>query len=459
MKKKIVAIFMAVGLLGSCFMGCSSTDAGSGKEGQAADSGQAGEESLESLPEAASDSQQVQGTIPGSEKGTVFGETSGTAPDSTLNLAPESTSKPTPESRPEITLVMVGDILLHTRVAESGRMEEGGYDFSAVFDEMRDEIEAADLALVNQEVIIGGEELGISGYPSFNAPYELGDALVEAGFDVVLHATNHALDKGKRGIVNCLAFWEENYPDIAVLGIHGSGEEKQEIYLYGQNGIKIAILNYTYGTNGIPMPADMLYAVDMLEREQVISDLQRAEELADFVIVCPHWGTEYTLKETNVQQEWAELFVENGADLVLGTHPHVIEPIEWVTAGEDYGSEEASRTSNRALVYYSLGNFVNWTEGTGAGVANRMVGGMAKVTVGLDDLGNAVVKSYGVEPLVCHVEQGFGEVKVYPFSEYTEELAARNEIVAQDASFSYEYCVKLVEEVFGDRISAAPDGE
>lgn len=353
---------------------------------------------------------------------------------------PESTSGPTSESRPEITLVMVGDILLHTRVAESGRLEEGGYDFSAIFDEMRDETTAADLALVNQEVIIGGEELGVSGYPSFNAPYELGDALAEAGFDVVLHATNHALDKGGRGVMNCLAFWEENYPDIAVLGIHGSEEEKREIYLYEQDGIRIAILNYTYGTNGIPMPADMPYAVDMLEREQVISDLQRAEELADFVIVCPHWGTEYILQETEFQQEWAALFAENGADLVLGTHPHVIEPIEWV--GEEPGT----------LVYYSLGNFVNWTEGTGEGVANRMVGGMAKVTIGLDDGGNAVVKSYGVEPLVCHVEKGFGGVKVYPLSEYTQELAARNEIVAQDAGFTYEYCVRLAEEVFNEKV-------
>ncbi len=300
MKNKIAAILMAVGLLGSCFMGCSSTDTGSGKEGQAAEPGQVGEESLDSLPEAASDSQQVQGTIADPGQGTGSGETSETAPGST----PASTPDPTPEPQPEITLVMVGDILLHTRVAESGKLEEGGYDFSAVFDEMRDEIQEADLALVNQEVIIGGEELGISGYPAFNAPYELGDALVEAGFDVVLHATNHAMDKGKRGIVNCLAFWEENYPDIAVLGIHGSEEDKQEIYLYEQDGIKIAILNYTYGTNGIPMPGDMPYAVDMLEREQIISDLQKAEELADFVIVCPHWGTEYTLKETEVQQDW-----------------------------------------------------------------------------------------------------------------------------------------------------------
>ncbi len=363
---------------------------------------------------------------------------------------PEAASGDTqlaPAVKPEVTLVMVGDILLHTRVAESGELEEGGYDFSAVFAWMKEEISSADLALVNQEVILGGADLGVSGYPAFNAPFELGEALEDAGFDVVLHATNHALDKGKKGIVNCLAFWEE-HPDLAVLGIHGSRESQEEIYICEKEGIRIAILNYTYGTNGVALPKDMPYAVDMLEKARVEADLKRAEELADFVIVCPHWGTEYTLEATREQRKWAKLFAENGADLVLGTHPHVLEPVEWVSAQAD-GEEGEEATSQDTLVYYSLGNFVNWTSGTGAGVANRMVGGMAKVTIGLDETGEAVIREYAVEPLVCHVEQGFGGVTVYPLKAYTQELAARNEIASQDGSFSLEYCKDLVEKVLG----------
>jgi len=360
----------------------------------------------------------------------------GTAADEPVGGRPGDTGQERAESagEPEITLVMVGDILLHTPVAESGLREDGNYDFSAIFAQMKEEIQAADLALVNQEVILGGAQLGVSGYPAFNAPYELGDALADTGFDVILHATNHALDKGKKGILNCLSFWQENYPDIAVLGIHDSQEAQQEIYVYEQQGIRIAILNYTYGTNGIPLPGDMPYAVDLLDRERVAEDLRRAGELADFVVVCPHWGTEYTLSATREQEEWAALFAENGADLILGTHPHVIEPVGWVGA---------------SLVYYSLGNFVNWTSGTGAGVANRMVGGMARVTIGLDDAGEAVIKAYDVEPLVCHVEQGFGGVTVYPLDRYTEGLAERNEIVKQDSTFSLEYCRQLVQNVFG----------
>lgn len=345
------------------------------------------------------------------------------------------------ETAPAVSLIMVGDILLHTPVEKSALQADGSYDFTAIFSETKELIQEADLALVNQEVIIGGEELGISGYPAFNAPYAIGDALVDAGFDVICHGTNHALDKGSRGLTNCLAFWEENYPDIAVLGIHDSQESQDSIYIYEQDGIRIAILNYTYGTNGIPLPSDMPYAVDMLEQEQVVEDIAKAEELADFTIVCPHWGTEYELGVSSMQKKWTQIFLENGVDLVLGTHPHVIEPIEWVTDEE---------TGREMLVYYSLGNFVNWTSGTGTGVANRMVGGMAQVTIEMSEDGETFIADYGVEPLVCHLQEGTNGVTVYPLEEYTEELGSSNEIGKQDNNFSLEYCEALCRKVWGE---------
>lgn len=340
---------------------------------------------------------------------------------------------------PRISLIMVGDILLHTPVEESARQEDGSYDFGAIFAHTKEQIQEADLALVNQEVIIGGEELGISGYPAFNAPYAIGDALVEAGFDVICHGTNHALDKGKKGLLNCLDFWKNTYPDIAVLGIHDS--EEDGIYVYEQDGIRIAILNYTYGTNGIALPSDMPYAVDLLEEEKVAEDIREAGEQADFTIVCPHWGTEYELGTSSSQEKWTQFFLENGVDLVLGTHPHVIEPIEWVT-DEESGQE--------MLVYYSLGNFVNWTSGSGDGVANRMVGGMAQVTLSVDEAGEVFVETYDVEPLVAHLEEGANGVTVYPLSEYTDELADANQIRKQDPDFSLEYCEELCERVWGE---------
>ena len=354
-------------------------------------------------------------------------------------------SEKEPALSDEYKIVMVGDVLLHTPVEENCRQADGSYDYDSLFANTKDEILAADLALVNQEVIIGGSELGISGYPCFNADFNLCDSLVDAGFDVICHATNHALDKGSAGLLNCAKHWKEQYPQITVLGIHDSADTSTacgadpEILELGD--FKVAVLNYTYGTNGIPLPEDMPYAVDLLDEEQVAADICKAEEMADFTIVCPHWGTEYRLTPDASQEKWVRIFLENGADLVLGTHPHVIEPIEWVTNPEN---------GHEMLVYYSLGNFVNWTSGTGEGVANRMVGGMAEVTVGRDETGEVKIKDYGVQPLISHVTSGPGGVTTYFLEDYSEKLGKENEIVSQDADFSLQYCIDLCDSVWGE---------
>lgn len=378
----------------------------------------------------------------------------GIEPKAPPKIAQSPEVEPEPESEPEpepaqISLVMVGDILLHTPVEESAKQENGSYNFDAIFANTKEEIEAADLAIVNQEVIIGGEELGISGYPAFNAPFAIGDSLVDAGFDVVCHGTNHALDKGKTGLLNCLDFWEENYPDVEVLGIHDTAEDESEIFYYEQDGIRIAILNYTYSTNGVAMPEDMPFAVDMLteqNKENILEDIRIAEEQADFTIVCPHWGTEYHLGISSFQEKWTKLFLENGVDLVLGTHPHVIEPIEMIKDEE---------TGQEMLVYYSLGNFVNWTSSSGEGIANRMVGGMAQVTIEKDESGKTYIQEYDIEALVCHLEDGVNGVTVYPLDEYTEELASRNQIISQDHAFSLQYCEELCQNVWRNMYQSA----
>ena len=347
----------------------------------------------------------------------------------------------------DISIVMVGDILLHMPVEESARDKDGNYNFDAIFANVKDEISGADIAIVNQEVIIGGEELGISGYPAFNAPYEVGDALVNAGFDVICHGTNHALDKGKKGIVNACNYWKEKHPDIAVVGINADEDEYRNVAIIEKKGIRIAVLNYTYGTNGISMPKDMPHAVDMLEKDKVIADLKYAEKNADFTIVCPHWGTEYNLGTDNSQQNWTKVFREYGADLVIGTHPHVIEPVELLS------DENISITNNRGngdmLVYYSLGNFVSWTNSTGSGVSNRSVGGMAKVVLNAGNKSDVSVKKYTVMAVVDHVTSAHNGVTVYPLKNYTPDLEKANEIRLQDPAFSAGYCRDLCNKVWG----------
>lgn len=342
---------------------------------------------------------------------------------------------------PEIDLLMVGDVLLHDNVQNSGKLPDGTYDYDHLFAQVKDDIEKADLAIVNQEIILGGTEIGLSGYPTFNGPYEVADSLVNAGFDVILHATNHTLDKGKKGLQNCMNYWKDNYDQVAVLGVFDSQDSyDNDIYIYEEDGLKIAILNYTYGTNGLPLPSDMPYAVALLEEEKVVSDLKKAEQLADFTVVCPHWGTEYQHKQSKEQEKWANLFLKYGVDLVIGTHPHYIQPVEMLT-GEN-GEE--------MLVYYSLGNFINSTNESGRGTADRMIGGMAKVTVAKTEDGNAYIKTYGVEPLVTQLLYGKQEITTYKLSDYTEELASENRIIDKDRMFNLQFCKELCKEVFGE---------
>ena len=352
--------------------------------------------------------------------------------------APETTA-PEPAS---VTISMVGDVLLHETVTDSGRMADGSYKYDHLFQNVREEIEAADIAIVNQEVILGGRELGLSGYPNFNGAFEVGDAIANAGFDVVLHATNHALDKKEAGLKNCLEFWRTSHPAVAVLGIYDNAENRDTVYVREVNGIRIAILNYTYGTNGMTLPDGSVYSVNMLEESQVRADIAKAKAQADFIIVAPHWGTEYRLEPDASQKNWTQIFYECGVDLVIGTHPHVIEPVEMIT-GE----------KRDMLVYYSLGNFINATAETGSGIANRVVGAMAQVTVTMDAQGTAYISDYGVLPLVTHVRTGPGQITTYKLSDYTQALAEENEIRESDPNFSLEYCQNLCRQVFGDLYS------
>ncbi|MCR5673409.1 MAG: CapA family protein [Lachnospiraceae bacterium] len=343
----------------------------------------------------------------------------------------------------EFEIIMVGDILLHDGIEKCARREDGSYDFTEIFRHTKDTISSADLAIVNEEVIIGGEELRVTGYPSFNAPYEIADELAKTGFDVICHATNHALDRGKKGIENCLKYWRENHPEVLTVGIYTSEDDSRDIRVFEKDGYKIAVLNYTYGTNGIPLPKGMPYALDLLDEAKIKEDLAKAEKEADLTIVCPHWGTEYNLGISQIQKKWAKVFANYGADIIIGTHPHVIEPVEEITTDD----------GRVVPVYYSLGNFINWTSGSGKGVANRMVGAMATVTLTKDEDKNVIIKDYKVKPVISHVRSEIDGASVYFLDDYTQAKAYLNEIRLRDRDFSYDYCVQLCQKVFDDRLA------
>ena len=356
------------------------------------------------------------------------------------NAAKETTetTETTTEALPEpveVDILMIGDMLLHWSVQKSRVMDDGSYNYDHFFQDILEDVAEADLAVVNQEVIIGGKEIGMQNYPTFNCVEEVSDAIVKAGFDVTLHATNHTWDQGEKGVRNCIAIWKERHPEEIVLGIHDSEEEADTLTIWEKDGFKIALLNYTYSLNGFRMPQGKEYLVDLLEKERVISDIRRGKALADCVVVFPHWGTEYRFEPDDYQKEWAQLFADEGVTLVLGAHPHVIEPIEWVE-GKD---------GDKTLVYYSVGNYISAQD-----KAYSMLGAMAKVTLVKEGNGEVWVKEYSAEPLVTQRAYGVGAWTTYKLENYTEELAKKNHINKLDSRFSIAYLEKLWDQVMGE---------
>ncbi len=366
----------------------------------------------------------VSGSLPEAASASAAPPSSSVPPSPAPTASPTPTPEPTETPFPEydISLMALGDNLMHMGIVRTGRQEDGSYDFSFLFENLADLISSADIRVINQETILGGNELGFSGFPRFNSPTEVGDAIAGAGFNVVLHATNHAADQGLAGIENCAAFWER-YPEILMTGISGE-TSREEIPLLTVKDVTFAILNYTYGPNMGTLERSLRGHLNMLCAHdpdtgvidftsldpQVLDDITRAGELADVVIVFPHWGTEYQPEPSSYQKKFALQMAEAGADLIIGTHPHVPQPVEWVSAGE----------GSAALCFYSLGNYVSTQK-----QAACMLEEMAWVTFHVTEDGVSISEEKsGALPLVCHYRSGPVRLEgVYPLEEYTEEQA------------------------------------
>lgn len=348
----------------------------------------------------------------------------------------EESEEPMEYGEPEeydIILMALGDNLLHEGIVNTGRREDGSYDYSFLFEGVADFLALADIKAINQETIFGGNDLGFPGYPRFNSPTQVGDAIAGAGFNVVLHATNHAADQGIEGIYHCADYWEK-HPEVLMAGIFGEAE-RERIQLLEIKGITFAILNYTYGPNMGTLSSELMGHLNMLcdydentgainftaLNPQVTADIKEAEELADVVVVFPHWGTEYRTEPSTYQRLFAEEMTQAGADLIIGTHPHVPQPIEWVV----------SENGNKALCYFSLGNYASLQMNP-----QCMLEGMAWVTFHVDGDGVTLSEEKsGVLPLVCHYKRGSMHLeRIYLLEEYTEELAYRHGIQDYEGS-------------------------
>lgn len=250
-------------------------------------------------------------------------------------------------------MAVIGDIMCHNSQYQDAYLSStDSYDFSYVFQDIKDYINSADIAIGNLETTFAGKEKKYSNYPRFNTPEQLATNLKDMGIDVLATANNHSLDTNYYGIESTLKYLDES--GISHTGTNASWEQQKNVLIKDVNGVKIAFLAFTYGTNGIPIPSGKEYCVNLIDESLILEQINIAKkENPDLICVNMHWGIEYQTKQNKDQENWTDFLFKNGVDVILGSHPHVLQPMEKRTVTLDDG------TTKDCFVIYSLGNFVS----------------------------------------------------------------------------------------------------
>ena len=346
---------------------------------------------------------------------------SGCAVDATYTTKNE-TELP-PQQDKEVSVIAFGDCIGHMPVVNS-YSASGNYD--NLFANVKPIIDKTDIACINQESIF--VEKNFTGYPCFGSPDSIGSAEIRAGFDVICHATNHAYDKGERGIMYTGDFWESK--NINMLGIHKSEEDSKHISVINRNGIKIALLNYTEMLNGFVLPHDKEYLVDVLEENKVKEDMENARNVADAILVFVHFGTEYKNRPNNIQKEWAQLFADEGATAVIGTHPHVVQPLQIIK----------SKNGNDVPIYYSLGNFISNQIPLQCSLCAMASFSILKTSDGTFAINSKII------PVVTHMEKG--NYTAYLLEDYPEEVLKKHKLKrSHSAQFTKENLLRIFNDI------------
>lgn len=361
----------------------------------------------------------------------------------------EATEATTESEAATINIVAVGDNLVQTPVYETAleQSEDGTtYDFSYCYENIAPLIDG-DINIINQETLICGEGFEVTGTNyNFNSPEELGDALIDLGFDVITICNNHVLDKGETGLNSCLSYWDERmetYSDVLVTGIYRDYADLQNIRTKEVNGKTIAFLSYTENTNGYSLSDSSDLEIIYTSEEDVIqSQIEAANEIADAVIVTCHWGNEDTYTVTDGQKELAQEIIEWGADVIVGTHSHVPQTMEYITRTD----------GTQGFVFYSLGNFIS-----GQTDNFNLVGELADFDLVFDENGDVTVENIQVSPVITHYEAGRTNVRLYPYSAYTDELISEHGLPYASASTGESYQVWSREEIITIFETAVPE--
>lgn len=309
------------------------------------------------------------------------------------------------------------------------------YNFKPSYQDVAGLIQEADIAFINQETLMCGNGYAFSYYPMFNGPQDLAYDLVETGFDVINIANNHMLDKGADGLAATIDFWR-TFDDITCIGGYLNEEEYSRIAIREVKGIRIAFLTFTFMTNGLSLPSSSEMVVPYRDDAVAIEQLESANQIADYVIVSVHWGDENNFTPNSEQREFAKLLASNGADVILGHHPHVIQPIEWIE------NENGTRT----LCVYSLGNFM-------AEMSRdyNMLGGMISFDI-VKTGSETTTENVRFIPTVFYFTTSFYQNRIYLLSDFTDELAASHGLAYYGRSLSLptlqQYLTNTIDSMF-----------
>lgn len=348
--------------------------------------------------------------------------------------APAPTEAPTePQQAASLRMLSVGDNLIHDGIYEQAqkRAKNGGYDFSFCYARVKSTVEAADIATINQETIVA-KSYQPSGYPLFNSPQELGTAVKDTGFDVVSLANNHMLDKTAKGLTEAIDFWD-SADGITRTGAYKDKADLDRVEYIEKNGIKIGLVGITQYLNGLSLPKGSPLQIILTSDEATIErKIKAAKAECDVVLVNAHWGTEYTTNPTQDQKNLAKKMASWGADVIIGHHPHVIQPVEWID----------NTDGTRTLVAYSLGNFISQQN-----TAARVIGGMLHYTLTKGTDGKVTVSDVLFEPTVTHYVSGSHDVQIYPLSQYSDALAKKQASRIKQSDFSVAYIENFVKDV------------
>lgn len=366
-----------------------------------------------------------------SSAGSASSQVSSIPSASTPPSSSETSSLPT-QKPVSITILGAGDDLIHDVIYQQANKRAGGkgYDFTPVYSRIADDVKKADISVINQETVLASKVAPLSGYPRFNSPTQLGDELVNLGFDVINHANNHVLDQGEKGLGATLDYWDTK--PVKVVGAYRNDADLENIRIVEAKGIKTAHIGITEMTNGLSLPKNSNYRLIYAENTPLIERLiKKAKSMADVVVISIHWGTENTYTLTDKQKTLAQQMVDWGADIIFGNHPHVVQQLTVLTR----------KDGTKCPVMYAFGNLVSAQQS-----GMNMVSGLLTVTVTKDFSTNKTTfTDMKFKPIVTHYGLHCAGLTIYPLSQYTDSLAAAHAVRRFTPNFSLKFIQSIID--------------